>query len=130
MEALLNSIWALVAFATLCLWLRLDCRDQGERRRSLVALCLLVVILFPVISVSDDIWSMQNPAEESGLQRKDRLTGVPQAAPTLLAVLPMFAVPQQAMVVLGFCEPVLRSKSRIAVPAVDSIETRPPPALA
>ncbi len=130
MELILNSVWAVVAFVTLCLWLRLDCRDQAERRRSLIALCLLVVILFPVISVSDDLWAIQNPAEESGQQRKDRLASALQPVSTLIAILPMIVTPQHALVELGFCEPLLRSKGSVESPALHTVENRPPPAQA
>jgi hypothetical protein len=71
MELFLNSAWALLAVAIVYLWLRLGRRAVSERQMSFVALVMLIVILFPVISVSDDLWSIQNPAETDTCQRRD-----------------------------------------------------------
>lgn len=70
MEILLNFAWALMAIACLGLWFRFGRHTGVDRCASFVALVMLLVILFPVISVSDDLWSAQNPSETDTCQRR------------------------------------------------------------
>jgi hypothetical protein len=72
MELFLNFAWALLAIASVCLWMRLERRAGVERRLPLIALALLIVILLPVISVSDDLQVLQNPAESDTFQCQRR----------------------------------------------------------
>jgi hypothetical protein len=72
-EIILNLAWALVAIGAICIWQRTETRVGRERHLPFIALVMLIVILFPVISVSDDLWSIQNPAETDTLQRRDQL---------------------------------------------------------
>src|ERR1035437_9217781 len=73
MELILNLAGLLVAAAMACLWLRWAPRKGFDRRTQLVALALLILILFPVISVTDDLLAAQNPAETDYLVRRDHL---------------------------------------------------------
>jgi hypothetical protein len=130
MELLLNSAWALVAIISLCLWLRLDCRDAAERRRSFVVILMLVVILFPVISVSDDLWSIQNPAEENSLHRRDRLIASHHSITPGIAFLPVSAMAEQIVVVRQISSLLVPSLGTVENLAFDAIENRPPPRLA
>jgi hypothetical protein len=70
MEIVLNLAWATLAIAGFSLWLRFERRRGAERNLPLIAITMLVVILFPVISVSDDLWSIPNPAETDATQRR------------------------------------------------------------
>jgi len=63
MELVLNLAWALSAVVFFCIWLRHARHAGADRRTQLVALAVLILILFPVISVTDDLQAMQNPAE-------------------------------------------------------------------
>ena len=127
MEFAFNSVWALVAFASLCLWLAIGRRTAADRRLSLIGLVMLVVILFPVISVSDDLWSIQNPAETDSCQRRDHRdlsAHTPFPAST--------ALPEQARFELMF-EFMRADLPRVSIlppienPAFDPVENRPPP---
>jgi uncharacterized membrane protein YhaH (DUF805 family) len=62
LELYLNYVWALAASVSVGLWLRLGLRRFADRRQSFVGLFPSFVIVFPVISVSDDLWLIQNPA--------------------------------------------------------------------
>ena len=72
MELLLNLTGVLVAIGLIVLWLRIaPAPENGPKRTTqLVALALLILILFPVISVTDDLIAAQNPAETDSLQRR------------------------------------------------------------
>ncbi len=128
MEILLNSAWALVVIAGLCLWLRFGERANRDRRAPFVALAMVFVILFPVISVSDDLWSIQNPAETDTYQRRDHLAACPHSVFPAIAALPGLAFDGvtggfQPFSTL-FWPPLLAVDSHI----IDGIENRPPPA--
>jgi hypothetical protein len=71
MEIFLNLAWALLALSSVCLWASFERRTGPERRLPIVALLLLIIVSFPIISVSDDLWSLQNPAETDVLLRRD-----------------------------------------------------------
>jgi hypothetical protein len=75
MELLCNFVWALVATASVCFWLKLGRCTPKAKHSSLVGLAMLAVILFPVISVSDDLWTLQNPAESDTCLRRDHRDG-------------------------------------------------------
>jgi hypothetical protein len=70
MEQLFNFVWVFVATASIYLWLKRGRRTPKNGRSSLVGLAMLALILFPVISVSDDLWSLQNPAETDSCNRR------------------------------------------------------------
>jgi hypothetical protein len=68
MELLLNFAWLLLALPAYCLWR--DSKGACPQRRfspwqCLLALGCLLVILFPVISATDDLRAMRAEAEES-----------------------------------------------------------------
>jgi hypothetical protein len=127
MEIFLNLAWAFLATAGICLWQRFEKRVGSQRRLSLIALVMLVVILFPVISVSDDLWSIQNPAETDTCQRRDHLTVC------VHATFPGFAAVPEPL----FAEPVPDFSNRdllkqdpvppFANSLLSEIENRPPP---
>jgi len=128
MELFLNSIWVLLASAGLLFWLGVYGRGKTERRISFVALVMLIVILFPVISVSDDLWSIQNPAEPDTHQRRHQLAFSPNSIFPAIT-----APPEPAFVGLTFgfrriSAPLQISLLSVSNPAFDSVENRPPPA--
>ncbi len=128
MELFLNSAWALLTIVVVCLWLRLERRDRTDQRLTFIALVMLVLILFPVISVSDDLQSLHNPAETDTCQRRDYLASCPHFLFPAIAALPE---PFFAELPFG----VQRSAAPRSLPshAVDNrfqdvIQNRPPPA--
>ena len=73
MELVLNLAWAFLASIMVGLWLRLAVRTGVNLRMQFVALAVLLLILFPVISVTDDLQVAQNPAEADCLVRRDHV---------------------------------------------------------
>jgi hypothetical protein len=63
MELTLNLGWVLVALWMLFAWLRVAPRSAKERRAQFVALAVVILILLPAISMTDDLIAAQNPAE-------------------------------------------------------------------
>ena len=75
MELVLNLVWLVLAITSLTLagWQLSRTVEPKELRaskwHSLIALCCLLVILFFVISMTDDIWDQQIAWEECQLLR-------------------------------------------------------------
>lgn len=70
MELLLNLAWLLLALPAYWLW-----RSARERRRVTPLQCLLalgcvLVLLFPVISASDDLHAMRPEIEDSSISKR------------------------------------------------------------
>jgi hypothetical protein len=77
MELLLNLFWLTVALLTVGLWWR-DARTAESQRRGrqlsqLVVLSCGLVLLFPVVSVTDDLHPLRPEMEESN--RSKRIKG-------------------------------------------------------
>jgi hypothetical protein len=127
MELFLNSAWAVMSIVIVCLWLRLDGRTKGERRLPFVALVMLIVILFPVISVSDDLWSLQNPAETDTCQRRNHLDSSPHSIFPAIAALPELAPTELTFSSRWIAAPLSLPLTVVENPALDPIQNRPPP---
>ena len=74
MELLLNLFWLTVALLTVGLWWR-DARAVGSQRRGqrlsqFVVLSCGLVLLFPVVSVTDDLHPLRPEMEESNRSKK------------------------------------------------------------
>lgn len=64
METTLNLAWVCLAVWMIWRWLRTAPRAGADRRAQFVALAMVLVILWPVISVTDDLSiATRNPAE-------------------------------------------------------------------
>jgi hypothetical protein len=75
MELLLNLAWVLLALPAYWLWRRDEEARQARRVTSpqcLLALGCVLVLLFPVISASDDLHAMRTEMEESASKRTVR----------------------------------------------------------
>jgi hypothetical protein len=127
MEIFLNFAWVLLAAWMVVLWLRYGPRTGEDRRMQLVALAVLVLILLPVISVTDDLMALQNPAEADCCLRRDQL-----------AASPHFIFPAPAALPQSFAADLVQYSRHIAAPgeipaphayepALASIQNRPPP---
>jgi hypothetical protein len=127
MEVLLNSVWALVAIAFVCLWFQPGRGRNADRRLSFIAVVMLIVILFPVISVSDDLWSIQNPAETDTCQRRDHRASCPHAIFPAIAAISEFAGVELSFGFQHFSLPVRAPQLALDNPALDPIQVRPPP---
>jgi hypothetical protein len=126
-EILLNLAWAALALLIVCLWIRNGDLTGTDRRRQLVAIAVLIAILFPVISVSDDLMAVQNATEQDGSQRRDHL--VPGSAHPVLSFGAVLSVlhfeaafgPSRSVSASSFQLP------SIGHPELNGIENRPPP---
>jgi hypothetical protein len=128
MELLLNLAWLLVAGVIVGLWLRGESREGPTSRGQLIAIAVLIAILFPVISVSDDLLAVQNASEADNYLRRDHL--VPSnphpVQPLTTIIAPMiFAV--LALGFLRFLAPRLLPVHVPEHPELGSIGNRPPP---
>jgi hypothetical protein len=63
MELTLNLSWAFVAAWMIFVWVRKAPRTAMDRGAQFVALAVVILMLLPVISVTDDLIAAQNPAE-------------------------------------------------------------------
>src|ERR1017187_6616911 len=73
MELLLNLAWVLLALPAYWLWQRDADGQQGRRFSSLqclLALGCVLVLLFPVISASDDLHAMRAEMEDSAINKR------------------------------------------------------------
>ena len=128
MELALNLGWLAMATAMCWLWVHHARRDGRGRSVQIVSLALVLATMFTVITMYDDMAMAQNPAETRCFQREDDLGAHAHAplhpavasTPTLAAELPFSTV----------CVAVPNSPPFIAakVPALSSIQNRPPPA--
>lgn len=132
MELLLNLVGTLAATALVFAWLfcaRAESGHGASRKTQLVALVLLILIIFPVISVTDDLLAAANTAETDVLSRRDHgfagfIAAVPPGILPGEAVLPVPAANSWRLLAsleLQFSVP--------AAPALAPIENRPPPSL-
>ena len=131
MELFLNVCWLMLALAAVLGWRQ---QSQSTRRRSpfvcLLALSCTLILLFPIISESDDLHAMRQEMEESSVKVKagegDRSS---QASPKLHA--PALPASAQAIrpgeVLLGLVES--RRLSKPLVTAGARAHNRAPPSL-
>jgi hypothetical protein len=78
MEIILNIAWAVCSLGLVLLWARCarsgpgsgPGADRASRRTQVLALAMVVLLLLPVISLSDDLMAMQGPAETDTCLRK------------------------------------------------------------
>jgi len=127
MESLFNLAWMLVAMASFGFWLKRGQRTSNGRRSSLLGLAMLVVILFPVISVSDDLWSAQNPAETDSSYRRVQSAGQTQKHFPVAAALPELIGAELNFEFLRMEVPRIAQSTAAINPAFEFIENRPPP---
>ena len=128
MEIILNLAWAVLTIFMVWAWIRTDGRTGHSRGGQIVAITLLVAILFPVISVTDDLMAAQNPAETDTCLRRDHL--LPFHAHTPLPVVALPATPTFTGVAFGPSRYVsLQSLMPRSAdhPELASIQNRPPP---
>jgi len=130
LELFLNLAGVCVALALVCLWLwgtRTGCAPGGNRATQFIAMALLILIIFPIISVTDDLLAAEKVAEtDSLLRRGHELAGTH-------AAIPLAACPGEAALLL---QPRMKWHRIAALvlphrvpsePALAPIENRPPP---
>jgi hypothetical protein len=130
MELALNLAWAVLAVILLVLQKRHALREGRYLRAHLVARLLILLILFPVISVTDDLQLAQNPAEAENYGMCARWD---HASPShhvdfLAAAMPLPGFVPHLMWHSGILLPEHSTVRFRENPALNSIESRPPPA--
>jgi glucan phosphoethanolaminetransferase (alkaline phosphatase superfamily) len=128
MELALNLGWVVLVTLMCWLWLRHPARCEGRGCwAQLVSLALVLVMMFVVITMYDDMAMAQNPTETSCFAREDlsgaRAHGLPH--PVANFTQPLIAEPSFQASYLGVVgnHPV----SALRLPAMVSIQNRPPP---
>jgi hypothetical protein len=132
MELTLNLGWALLTAWMLWVWLRKAMRPATERRIQAIALAVVILILLPAISMTDDLVAAQNPAEidcMACLARRDHHCCSPHTiVPAGAAAVPIPAYASPKLTVFSMAVPRRSTQTAIQSPALNSIQNRPPPA--
>ncbi len=132
MELVLNFAWLLLCLTLMALWMQYARKDHrccdSNRGMQLMALAIVLLLLFPVISVSDDLLMAQNPAETDTCVQKSCNCGHHQQHMPAMASLPaqpLVVHHSEYAVVSQTSELLDRSTQN---PALRRVENRPPPA--
>ena len=140
MEIALNLAWGLCSLGLIWFWLRLgagdrknagkDRSDRLSRRSQFLALGLVLLLLLPVISLSDDLVAAQGLTETDSCLRRATQgdSGHPSVIPTAVAL------PQEYFMGLMPCgvtqEVFLGYRPIVPAAFVSSaLDSRPPPSL-
>jgi hypothetical protein len=127
-EIILNLAWALCSVGLIGFWWRSHAANPKPIRVQLFALAMVVLLLLPVISVSDDLLSMQGAFEtDSSVRRilhEDHVR--PSATPAFMAL------PQGTTIAIASHRWILKSvhtptPAAITIFASRSYTNRPPP---
>ncbi len=114
MELLLNLAWLLLAVPAFWLWRGARCAQHRRKFTAfqcLLALGCMLVILFPVVSATDDLCAMRNEIEESPASKRtirqasnDKLSAWKwQNPPALTATTSSFTMSEQGQQPLPAC---------------------------
>jgi hypothetical protein len=128
MELFFNLVWVVVAGVLVTAWLRDKGQRHAERRGQIIAMAVLIAILFPVISVSDDLQAIQNASEADNYLRRDHLvpSNPSPVQPMLAVILPAISA-GLGVGFLRFIAPSLLPVLEPEHPEIAGIENRPPP---
>jgi hypothetical protein len=130
MELLLNLVWLGVSATLVWRYLVFSrARYPDTKWRAIVALALLILVLFPAISMTDDLAAFSNPGETNHLFRRDgsllQLDADVAAIAIVALLLDIFA-----MVAVRLSSDLFRRRSLSSVlldGAMRSLGLRPPP---
>lgn len=128
MEIILNLAWAVCSLVLVGFWMRASESDTVSRKTQLLALAMVVVLLLPVISLSDDLMAMQGPAETDTCMR--RAFHVDEGHPSIVPH--ALALPEELFTAVSNGVPSqLALQTYIPVPPTTfrtrSLDSRPPP---
>lgn len=131
MELTLNLVWLTLVAAMISLWLLRAPRRGHSLRLQWAALAMLALILFPVVSLTDDLQTAQNVVEDESYVRRCTAAQDHDSAPHLdllhtaamveevFSLLPLRQTLGTATASLAPCTP-----ARVLLP---SLANRPPP---
>jgi hypothetical protein len=127
-EIILNIAWAICSIGLIWFWTQNNASNLVPLRTQILALAMIVLLLLPVISLSDDLIAMQGPAEADTCLRKALHSNEihPSAIPA------SFALPEDVVAALSlswFSQDVLQAYRPTPPPAFlnRSLDSRPPP---
>jgi len=128
MEIILNLAWALFSAGLIWFWLRSSASNPAPRRAQIMALMIVVLLLLPVISLSDDLVAAQGPAEADCCLR--RALASHEAQPSVVPA--SLALPELFMTTLLSSGPsldALEEYGQMPSPSFlpRSLDNRPPP---
>jgi hypothetical protein len=129
MELTLNIAWVVLATLLFWLWMR-HALCESTRQTQFVALAVVILILLPVISVTDDLQLAQNPAEADSYYlctRRDHVVVSLHSIFPAAIMLPPPVFAGHSFGFLHFAAPVNRPAPLVEIPALASIQNRPPP---
>lgn len=129
MELILNLVWAGLALLLMATWLSRRAHELAPRRLQWMSLFVVVLLLLPVISMSDDLIAAQGPAEVDTCLRRAQDA---HAGPVTHGAT-SFALPQPMMHNWNQMQPIgvlaVESTDRTAYPThLFFFFSRPPPA--
>jgi hypothetical protein len=132
-ELILNLVWLVASIFLVAAWIWSIRKGYIEFEwATLIALILLIVILFPVISMTDDMVMMRAPAEIEHIMRRSEAPLAPVAMLGLLGVLAALV-----LIIVSMAAPRFYSQIRSRVFAARLLDgfirafgVRPPPAAA
>jgi hypothetical protein len=127
MELALNLGWTAVATAMCWLWACHAARKGRGRSAQFVSMTLVLLIMFAVITIYDDMAAAQNPAETRCFQREDDFGAHAHASfhPVVASIPPRAAeLPYKT---IRFAVPGSFLVPAAKVPALSSVQNRPPP---
>jgi hypothetical protein len=128
MELVLNLVWVLLAVAFVRIWRHHAPRNGAGIRAQAATLLMLIVILFPVISVTDDLGAIQNPAEFDCCARRHGTITCPHVILPAVATLPPPVLTELSFVFSLSAVPGHVYTPLVKTPALAPIQNRPPPA--
>ena len=131
-ELFLNLAWAALSIFLISGWIWAIRKGHAEFQwTTLVALALLLVLLFPAISMTDDRVAMSTPVE---LEHMMRSSEAPLGQVAVLGLFSLFGA--IVLVLLNMAAPLfyLRARTRVFATAllagfIRAIGVRPPPAV-
>lgn len=131
MELLLNLVWVAISAGALLGWISLgrsSCSQRAGTLRGLMIVVCILALLFPVISITDDLSQTIGLAEGARLQdllKAPELRGIYHLA----AVLPDIVLPlgSEPSAITG--NPVAETFVQHEILRTPSVEKRPPPIL-
>ena len=129
MELALNLGWVLVTVWMVCEWASMAPRTLPDRRSQFVALGVVILILLPAISMTDDLLAARNPAEADCCVRRDQACTNPHSIVPVTAALPLPANPRIELGFLRMSAPSPLSPPHARPSVLGSILNRPPPAV-
>lgn len=129
MELVLNLAWFLLAIVMVIAWLRQAPRQAPSRRVQIVALSVLLMILLPAISMTDDLMAAQNPAEIDCCLRRDHSYSRAHVVFPVVPALPARAFAAAPLRSLPLAAPRIVPEPVFDSPFLIRIQNRPPPAV-